>query len=133
MLPVVNFLFTSPRHRLIFIYRPVGYVVTYAPMAKTFLTYTSGLVLEAIAAGYKYGFDVMDATGLPSGTVYPAMRKLERNGFVRSKWEQEKAAWRNQRPARRYYTITASGAEALAELRKRFHGLQRAIAPAEGT
>ena len=113
--------------------RGPDYVVTYAAVAKTFLTYTSALVLEAIASGYKYGFDVMDVTGLPSGTVYPAMRKLERNGFVRSKWEQEKAAWRNQRPARRYYTVTASGADALADLRKRFHGLQRAVAAAEGS
>jgi PadR family transcriptional regulator, regulatory protein PadR len=101
-------------------------------MGRSFLTYTSGLVLEAIAAGHRYGFDVMDVTGLPSGTVYPAMRKLERIGMVRSSWEQDKTAWREQRPARRYYEITASGAEALQELRKRFHGLQRAVAPAAG-
>jgi PadR family transcriptional regulator, regulatory protein PadR len=101
-------------------------------MAKTFLTYTSALVLEAIATGHRYGFDVMDVTGLPSGTVYPAMRKLERIGMLRSKWEREKAAWREQRPARRYYEITGTGAEALNDLRKRFHGLQRAIVPSEG-
>jgi DNA-binding PadR family transcriptional regulator len=101
-------------------------------MQRSFLTYTSGLVLEAIATGYRYGFDVMDVTGLPSGTVYPAMRKLERIGFVRSRWEQDKKAFREQRPARRYYELTASGVEALQELRKRFHGLQRAVAPAGG-
>src|SRR5688572_19862296 len=46
-------------------------------MPREFLTYSSALVLQAIASGYRYGFDVMDVTGLPSGTVYPALRKLE--------------------------------------------------------
>ena len=114
------------------IIKPAGYVVTYAAVARTFLTYTSAMVLEAIAGGHRYGFDVMDVTGLPSGTVYPAMRKLERTGLVRSKWEGEKHAFRQQRPARRYYEVTAAGVEALHDLRKRFHGLQRAVAPAEG-
>jgi hypothetical protein len=33
------------------------------------LSYTSFIVLQTIGAGYNYGFDIMEITGLPSGTV----------------------------------------------------------------
>ena len=46
-------------------------------------------MLQAIADGYQYGFDIIDQTGLPSGTVYPALGRLERDGFVKSAWEDE--------------------------------------------
>ena len=59
-------------------------------------------VLQAIANGYQYGFDVIDQTGLPSGTVYPALSRLERDGFVKSAWEDEHEAHGEGRPARRY-------------------------------
>ncbi|MFN7929787.1 MAG: hypothetical protein U0Y68_17950 [Blastocatellia bacterium] len=39
------------------------------------------LILQAVENGYRYGFDVMTITGLPSGTVYPALRRLEEAGF----------------------------------------------------
>ena len=35
------------------------------------LTYPTTLVLQALLHGRHHGFDIMDATGLPSGTVYP--------------------------------------------------------------
>jgi len=72
-------------------------------------------VLQAISNGFEYGFDIIDNTGLPSGTVYPALSRLERDGYVRSAWEDEHRAHREGRPARRYYRITASGARALAD------------------
>ena len=71
-------------------------------------------VLQAIANGYHYGFDVIDETGLPSGTVYPALSRLERDGLVRSSWEDEASAHEEGRPARRYYRLTAPGTKALA-------------------
>ena len=70
-------------------------------------------MLQAIAEGFEYGFDVIDRTGLPSGTVYPALSRLERDGYVRSAWEDEQRAFREGRPARRYYRITAPGTRAL--------------------
>jgi DNA-binding PadR family transcriptional regulator len=72
-------------------------------------------VLQAIANGVEYGFDIIDSTGLPSGTVYPALSRLERDGYVRSAWEDEAYAHRQARPARRYYRITASGTRALGD------------------
>ncbi len=52
------------------------------------LSHTAALILQAIQAGDGYGFSVMEMTGLPSGTVYPAMRRLERDGLIRSHWER---------------------------------------------
>ena len=78
------------------------------------LTYVSASVLHAIASGRGYGFQVMEAAGLPSGTVYPALRKLEKAGLIRSQWEHAAVARADQRPARRYYQVTAEGDAALA-------------------
>jgi DNA-binding PadR family transcriptional regulator len=72
-------------------------------------------VLGAVSRSIRHGFDIMDATDLPSGTVYPVLGRLERDGYVRSKWESQTIAQRERRPPRRYYEITASGARALAE------------------
>lgn len=72
-------------------------------------------VLQSIADGVAYGFDIIDATGLPSGTVYPALSRLERDGYVSSSWEADAAAHAEGRPARRYYRVTAHGARALAD------------------
>ena len=46
------------------------------------LTYTTALVLQALSRGFHHGFDIMDATGLPSGTVYPILRRLDREGLL---------------------------------------------------
>ena len=78
------------------------------------LSVTAVCVLQAVADGYEYGFDVIDRTGLPSGTVYPALSRLERDGYLRSAWEDEAEAHAEGRPARRYYRMTAPGTRALA-------------------
>lgn len=75
---------------------------------------TAVSVLQAIANGYEYGFDIIDQTGLPSGTVYPALSRLDRDGLVRSAWENETSAHAEGRPARRYYRLTAPGVKTLA-------------------
>lgn len=72
-------------------------------------------VLSAVSRSVRYGFDIMDATELPSGTVYPVLGRLERDGYVRSKWESPAVAQREKRPPRRYYEITASGSRVLTE------------------
>ena len=72
-------------------------------------------VLDAVARRIRHGFDIMDATGLPSGTVYPILGRLERDGYVRSRWEAQTTAFREKRPPRRYYEVTASGVKTLAQ------------------
>jgi DNA-binding PadR family transcriptional regulator len=89
-------------------------------MPDGYLSLSATVVLQAIANGFGYGFDVMDATGLPSGTVYPALRRMEAAGLVRSKWESAAAAQREQRPPRKYYDITRSGQVSLAEAVERY-------------
>ena len=76
------------------------------------LSHSAALILKALSLGYCFGFDVMEVTGLPSGTVYPALRRLERDELVESKWEPEEEAMQKQRPARRYYEVTRDGKSA---------------------
>ena len=83
-------------------------------------TYSTALVLEALSRGYHYGFDIMDATNLPSGTVYPILRRLEREAMVTSEWEAGGVAQTEQRPPRRYYDLTADGRKALADTAERY-------------
>ena len=79
------------------------------------LSITTVRVMQAIAGGYQYGFDIIDQTELPSGTVYPALGRLQRDGLVKSSWEDEQDAHAEGRPARRYYRLTAPGVKALAD------------------
>jgi len=89
------------------------------------LSHTAALILRTIDCGYRYGFDVMDVTGLPSGTVYPALRRLERDDLVKGKWEDEAIALADDRPARRYYRTTRAGRQALAYLIEKYPLLEK--------
>ena len=89
------------------------------------LGYTTAVILQAIACGYQYGFDIIDVTGLPSGTVYPALRRFEEARIVVSRWEEEEVAEREQRSPRRYYELTKAGRAALAETLQRYRALER--------
>jgi DNA-binding PadR family transcriptional regulator len=84
-------------------------------------------VLQAIASGFAYGFEIMDATGLPSGTVYPILSKLEDSGFLKSRWEDPRVARREKRPPRRSYEITGAGRVALTTNMERYRNLQRLV------
>lgn len=89
-------------------------------------------VLHAVSAGCRYGFDVIDATGLQSGTVYRALSKLEERGLLRSKWEPANEALREKRPRRKYYEVTSLGVGELAASRKQLLTLA-ALAGLDGT
>jgi PadR family transcriptional regulator, regulatory protein PadR len=77
------------------------------------LTLATTLVLQAVGSGHRFGFDIVDVTGYPTGTIYPALRRLEAAGLLRSHWESDQTAAREARPARRYYALTAAGEKAL--------------------
>lgn len=83
------------------------------------LTYPTALVLQALLDGHHHGFDIMEATGLPSGTVYPILRRLDSEGYVRSKWEKQAVAQKEQRPPRRYYELTMGGRHLAGEARNK--------------
>lgn len=91
------------------------------------LSHTAAIILQAIHAGCIYGFSVMEMTGLPSGTVYPALRRLERDSLIRSQWEAQAIADAGQRPARKYYKLTRSGKATLEASQRRYPLLARMI------
>jgi PadR family transcriptional regulator, regulatory protein PadR len=95
------------------------------------LSHTAAMILQAISAGVGYGFSIMEMTGLPSGTVYPAMRRLERDGLIRSQWERQSIADAEQRPPRKYYNLTAQGKSTLQASRRRYPLLERLISTEE--
>ena len=91
------------------------------------LTYPTALVILAVRHGMRYGFDIIDATGLRSGTVYPILRRLEDAGLLRSYWEGAAAATREGRPPRRYYELTGDGLALAREAVERYRGLAHVV------
>jgi len=89
------------------------------PASEGTLSYNGALVLQAIVQGHRYGFEIMRAAHLKSGTVYPLLRRLEAGGLVASEWEEGPEAHDEGRPPRRYYAATAAGRSALADARER--------------
>src|SRR6516165_1041630 len=57
-------------------------------------------------AAPRYGYDLMKAARLPSGTLYPLLARLERESLVASAWETPQQE--GQRP-RKYYELTGEG------------------------
>lgn len=88
------------------------------------LSYNASLVLQALTQGFGYGFEIMRAAHLPSGTVYPLLRRLEASGLLASRWENADEAHDEGRPPRRYYEATPEGLAALAEARERLRAQQ---------
>jgi PadR family transcriptional regulator, regulatory protein PadR len=56
-----------------------------------------------------YGLDLMRATGLKSGSMYPLLRRLQVAEWVTDSWEQLQG--NEARPRRRYYQLTTEGVE----------------------
>ncbi len=87
------------------------------------LTIPVAKVLSALLAepgAPRYGLDLMRLTGLPSGTLYPVLHRLQDAGWLAADWEDVDPVTAG-RPARRYYRLTGEGIRsarlALAELR----------------
>lgn len=88
-------------------------------MGTTRITYQGACVLQALSRGLSYGFDIMELTGLPSGSVYPILRRFEEHGLVESAWEDERVARADGRPRRRHYRLTDAGRAELASAGER--------------
>ena len=84
------------------------------------LSYTAAVILKAVGSGRQYGFEIMESIGLPSGTVYPALRRLESGGAIASEWERQKIAQTEQRPPRKYYRLTREGQQVLHNAEQRY-------------
>lgn len=71
------------------------------------------LVLGALLAdpaADRYGLQLCEETGLPSGTIYPILARLERLGWIESSWEAPSRHVAAGRPRRRYYRLSGDGA-----------------------
>ena len=92
------------------------------------MTLPTQLVLRAFLEDpgtERYGLEVGDTAGLPSGTIQPILARLERLGWLESRWEDVNPRTAG-RPARRYYRLTTDGIELARQ------GLARAYRPQRG-
>ena len=83
--------------------------------AETLKGHLDGMLLATLEGGPRHGYAVIETLregsggqfDLPPGTVYPALRRLERAGLLRSRWATEGGR------RRRLYVLTAAGRRAL--------------------
>jgi transcriptional regulator len=88
------------------------------------------LVLKALQLGAMHGWGITERLALGSedvlrigqGSLYPALYRLERQGFVTSEWRITE----NNRRAR-YYSLTAAGKKQLVEERATWQRMSRAV------
>ncbi len=77
------------------------------------MTFQTRQVLRALLddpAEQRSGLELCESAGLPSGTVYPILARLEHVGWVDSRWEDPAVHDTAGRPRRRTYRITQDGA-----------------------
>lgn len=79
---------------------------------------TALIVLQLLAERDMYGYEIVkemekrsgNVLQLKEGTLYPALHKLEKQEYIEAYWQET-----DKGPARKYYRITASGAEILRQ------------------
>ena len=73
-------------------------------------------IMARLKKGRKYGFQIIKELreksngyfDLKEGTLYPALHRLEKRGYLKSEWVTE-----GDRPPRKYYVLTKSGRDVL--------------------
>jgi len=97
------------------------------------------LILAVLEHEPLHGYAVMEALvrrsggalDLPTGTLYPALRRLERAGYVRSEWSTVSGR------KRRTYQLNAAGLRMLAAERSEWAEfadvVERVLKPASGS
>jgi PadR family transcriptional regulator, regulatory protein PadR len=89
------------------------------------------LVLKAISLGPLHGYGVLlrlqqisgEALRIPQGSLYPALYRLQHQGWIASEWGESE----NNRRAR-YYRLTAAGTRRLAAEMEQWNRLSTVIA-----
>ncbi len=93
------------------------------------------VVLEILAQGRMYGYELSDAIekrsgnilSLGRGTLYPLLYNLESKGLISAEWEANESGRQ-----RRYYSITGAGKDELARQKQQWLDLQRGVATVFG-
>jgi len=91
----------------------------------------AGLVLAVLADMPLHGYGIAreieqrsaDALSFGEGTLYPALKTLEKNGFVEGRWDTSS----DSGPARKVYEITPEGRKELARVRLAWREYSRSI------
>jgi PadR family transcriptional regulator, regulatory protein PadR len=104
-------------------------------MAEALKGHLDGLLLAALEHGPLHGYAVMEALrdgsggtfDLPTGTIYPALHRLERAGLVDGSWSE--GAGRR----RRHYQLTAAGVQQLARQRASWQEFSGAVSALLGS
>jgi PadR family transcriptional regulator, regulatory protein PadR len=89
------------------------------------------LILQTLRWGSQHGYGIGQAIRSGSGEVlqvetgslYPALHRLEKQGWIKSEWRSSE---HNQRA--KYYRLTAAGKKQLASKHSRWNQLSTAIA-----
>ena len=89
------------------------------------------LVLKAISLGPLHGYGVLlrlqqisgEALRIPQGSLYPALYRLEHQGWIASEWGESE----NNRRAK-YYRLTGAGTRRLAAEMEQWNRLSTVIA-----
>jgi len=92
------------------------------------------LLLAALSAGPRHGYAIKEALragsggrfDLPTGTVYPALHRLERAGLIRGTWSTVNGR------RRRSYELTPSGRRALSDERSAWQEFSAAVSAVLG-
>lgn len=79
------------------------------------------LVLKLLSGQEMYGYQIISELAdlsdrrflLKEGTLYPILYRLEDDGQIESRWSEAEG----KRVARKYYSITENGKQALSEIR----------------
>lgn len=56
-----------------------------------------------------YGLEIVKASGLEAGTIYPVLQRLRAAGWVTDRWEDPEPGHTEARHPRRYYRLTTEG------------------------
>ena len=87
------------------------------------------LLLAILAEKAAHGYAVIESLrqrsgghfDLPEGTIYPALHRLESQGFLKSRWSEEAPR------RRRVYELTAKGRQSLAQRRDEWRAFSGAV------
>ena len=87
------------------------------------------LLLAILSDGARHGYAIIDelrdrsdeAFDLPEGTVYPALHRLQRGGYLTSEWSEVSGR------RRRTYRLTEDGRGALGEQRMAWNEFADAV------
>jgi PadR family transcriptional regulator PadR len=88
------------------------------------------IILSLLLSGESYGYQILQRVRRVSGgkmkwssaMLYPVLRRLEKEGLVRSEWRLSE-----EHRMRRYYSLTARGRKELAAEKERWRGVQTAL------